>query len=344
MAELNFKQITDKLNEEFAGENRKLIFWYDANADFAEDIDSLELANASVYYLKPDNQFETKYFLERKDTEHNYLIYAPFAKPDIRENHLADTIRYSKEFFADRASLLCLDLGMGERCKPVIQKYISFFNNKVRTAAFYGLELDRYTADTIEIAMMSVLCKCNIASFEEVTRCVLSGAQFEENGYLSEFAKYGLDAAFWHQCDVQFGYTDPVPSLEKLVMTLFVTYTQKTVHTDPPSAWQPYVSYKPGNVMAFIENLMNSQIYGEEYDRLSTIIYGTLGAEKVLRELPVESLLDCGAFAGIDRIIIEWIIGRLESEDIDAKLNAAHIKEICIERRKKQFGNSYKIE
>lgn len=29
MAELNLKQITDKLNSEFTGEVRKLIFWYD---------------------------------------------------------------------------------------------------------------------------------------------------------------------------------------------------------------------------------------------------------------------------------------------------------------------------
>lgn len=343
MAELSFKQITDKLNEEFAGENRKLIFWYDANGEFAEDIDTLELENASVYHLAPDNQFAAKYFLERQDTVHNYLVYAPFAKPDIRENHLADTIRYSKEFFADRASLLCLDLGIGERYKPVIQKYISFFNNKVRTSAFYALELDGYNADTIEIALMSVLCKCSIASFEEVTRCVLS-ASFEENAYLAEFAKYGLDSAFWHQCDVQFGYMDPEPSLEKLVMCLFVTYTQKTVHAELPSAWLPYISFKPGNVMAFIDNLMNSLVYGEEFDRLSEMMYGSLGAEKVLRSLPVDSLLDCSAFAGVDRIIIEWIIGRLETEDINARLNGYTIEEICIARRKKHFGGIVSVE
>ena len=60
MAEMSLKQITDKLNEEFAGENRKLIFWYDTNGEFAEDIDTLELMNAKVYHLRPDNQFITK--------------------------------------------------------------------------------------------------------------------------------------------------------------------------------------------------------------------------------------------------------------------------------------------
>ena len=47
MAELNLKQIADKLNAEFTGDVRKLVFWYDDNAEFAEDIDTLELENAA---------------------------------------------------------------------------------------------------------------------------------------------------------------------------------------------------------------------------------------------------------------------------------------------------------
>ena len=41
MAELNLKQIIARLSEEFTGDNRKLVFWYDDKADFAEDIDSV---------------------------------------------------------------------------------------------------------------------------------------------------------------------------------------------------------------------------------------------------------------------------------------------------------------
>ena len=74
MAELNLKQIADKLNAEFTGDVRKLVFWYDDNAEFAEDI------NAKVLHPAPDNQFYTKYFLECVDRTTNYLVYAPFAK------------------------------------------------------------------------------------------------------------------------------------------------------------------------------------------------------------------------------------------------------------------------
>ena len=140
MAELNLKQITDKLNSEFLGDTRKLVFCNDANAEFITDIDTIELENAKVYRLEQNNQFRTKYFLEREDTTTNYLIYAPFPKPPIRENHLADTIRYSTEFFADRASLLALDLGIEDIYKPVIQRYIKFFGLRQELRNFMNLK------------------------------------------------------------------------------------------------------------------------------------------------------------------------------------------------------------
>ena len=48
MSEMNLNQIVDKLNSEFIGDGRKLIFWYDSNAEFSNDIDSLNLDNAKI--------------------------------------------------------------------------------------------------------------------------------------------------------------------------------------------------------------------------------------------------------------------------------------------------------
>lgn len=45
MAELNLKQIVDKLNKEFTGESRKLVFWYDEKGEFADEIDDICLDN-----------------------------------------------------------------------------------------------------------------------------------------------------------------------------------------------------------------------------------------------------------------------------------------------------------
>lgn len=137
MAELNLKQIIDRLNAEFTGETRKLVFWYDDKAEFAEDMETVELQNAKIYHLQPDNQFYTKYFLERVDKTTNYLIYAPFPKPDVRDNHLEDTMLYSRRFFADRASLLSVDLGIEEMHRSVSSGCVSHsrIRNTTRTSS-----------------------------------------------------------------------------------------------------------------------------------------------------------------------------------------------------------------
>lgn len=341
---MNLKQIIDKLNSEFTGDLRKLVFWYDANAEFSDDIDSLELDNAKVLHLETDNQFYIKYFLECEDTTTNYLVYAPFAKPSIRENHLEDTIRYSKEFFTDRASLLTLDLGIDERYKPVIERYIKFFANKDRTQKFYDLEIERFNRSTIEVALMSVLCKSKIASFEEVLRCVLTDDGLEDNKYLVEFKKFDLVGAFWQQADMVFGYSHPNPTLEKLVISMFVTYAAKTIHSEVPSAWKEFVSYKSGNIIAFLDNLMNNLLYASRFDEISKEIWNTLGAKSILSNMEPEALVDCNIFAGVDDILIDWMINRLENEDINAKLSGKTIPEICIERRKKHFAKDCRSE
>ncbi len=123
MAEMNIKQITDRLNAKFTSDTRKLVFWYDDNGEFVEDMQNVELENVKIYFWKPDNQFATKLFLEWQDTTTNYLVYEPFPKLDVRDNHLEDTWLYSMRFFADRASLLSVDLGIDEKYKPIMEKY-----------------------------------------------------------------------------------------------------------------------------------------------------------------------------------------------------------------------------
>lgn len=344
MSELNLKQITDKLNSEFASDVRKLVFWYDANAEFVDDVDTLELNNAKVLHLEPDNQFYIKHFLECVDTTTHYLVYAPFAKPSIRDNHLADTIRYSKEFFADRASLLTLDLGIDEKYKPVIQHYIKFFGNKDRTQKFYDLEIENFNRSTIEVALMSVLCKSKTASFEEVLRCIVTDDGFVDNKYLVEFEKYDLLNAFWQQAAVAFGYNDPKPTLEKLIITMFVTYASKVIHTDMPQVWKPFVSYKSGNVITFLDNLMNSYLYGERYDEVSEMVYNAINGKIHLANMEIETLVDCNIFSGVDELFIAWMLTRLENEDVGAKLNGKTIPEICVDRRKKHFGKKFRSE
>ena len=338
MAELNLKQIIDRLNEEFTGDNRKLVFWYDDKGEFAEAMDSVVLENAKVYRLAPDNQFYTKRFLEREDTTTNYLIYASFPKPDVKDNHLEDTLLYSKRFFADRASLLSVDLGIEEKYKPIIEKHIKFFANKERTQRFYDLEIETFNEENILVGMLASICRMRTCSFEEVIRVMLTDGELQDNKFLAEIEKYDLLSAFWKLCEQHFGYTDPKPNLEKLLVTMFVTATERQLSGEIPQPWKTFVSYKSGNIIAFLDNLSNSVLYRDRYDELSSHVAAGLQVNTALSGYLPENLVDCDTFITVDHIIVKWVMERLIAEDTGAKLDRYDIPAICDKRMKMHFG------
>ena len=341
MAELNLKQIIDKLNTEFSGDTRKLVFWYDEKGEFAEDIDHVELANAKVYKLEKGNQFYTKYFLEKEDTATNYLIYAPFPKPPVSENHLEDTMLYSKRFYADRASLLSVDLGIGEKYKPVIEKHIKYFANKERVKRFYDLEIENFNEENILIGLMSAICNTRTCSFDEVIRVLLTDDSLEDNKFIAEFKKYDLLDAFWKYVEQQFGFTSPAPTLEKFLISMYVTYADRYIDRELPKGWKGFVSYKSGNIIAFMDNLMNNVLYRDKYDELSAYVSGVLYAAEVLSAYEPETLIECDSFAEIDKLIIRWIVGRLTAEDLIARLGNRNLCEVCEMRSRMHFGRKF---
>lgn len=353
MAELSLKQISERLNAKFTGDSRRLVFWYDEHGDFSEDIDSLQLENAQILKLDPKGQFALKYFLERQDTVHNYVIYAPFPKTETRKNHLEDMILYSGCFYADRISLLCADLGIQGALRPVIEKHNRFFSSQERTRQFRELGMEKFDADRILTGMMSVLCGLTTCSFEQIVREVLIHEPFftEENeqdqqpvnSVMAGFERYHLIPDFWRLCSQYFGYTESSPTLEKLIMTFFATYAERHIHKEIPREWIPFISSRFGNINAFLESLMNHSLYQEFYDRLSKQAEAALHADTALKGYAPETLLDCGCFASVDILLYRWITGRLLAEDTGASLAGYTIPEICRKRAKMHFGGRYRI-
>ncbi len=341
MADLKFNQIADRLNGIFAGEGRKLVFWYDTDGEFASEVESLELKGAKVYHLEPGSQLRTKILLEREDPETSYLIYAPFPKPDIRDNHLADTLGYSVEFSADWVSLMMQDLGMDESCRPVLQQYRKFFGSKARVDAFKALHIESCTPASALVGMMSVLCKVKVSSFEETVRAVITGGSLENNPLLSELARYGLLDSFWVQCSSVFGYSSEHPSLTGLIAALFVTCAERSLHQELPETWKPFVSPKQGTAETFLENLMNNVLYQDKFDEFSASVWKALDGENELKNVSCDALADCFLFAEIDERILQWMVKRILNEDVYAKLANRTIPEICSERRKMHFGQRY---
>jgi uncharacterized protein (TIGR02687 family) len=350
MAELNLKQIADKLEEAFSeGDGRKLVFWYDEQGDFREEIGQLQLKNAKIYRLEEHNQVRTKVFLEREDTETNYLIYAPFPKPDVADNHLEDTLLYSRRFYADRASLLMADLGISEDLKPVVERHVKFFAAKARSKRFTDLGITEYTERSFTEGIISALCGLRVCSFEEALRVILSSDDGGEK-YLEEMEKYNLLPVFWSFCADAFGCREEQKNqltLKRLVISLLVTDAVKCVCAGAgpgaaqqiQSPWKPFLLEKPGSVVTFLDSVRNNILYRDAYDRYADQYAEELNVRQVFAVVGAENLLNCDTFADADTVIVKWILERLLDENTEEMLQGFTIPEICDMRARRHFSS-----
>jgi hypothetical protein len=173
---LEVKKILEELfnKEPVEGKKRNIVFWYDDEGEFAEDIDELKLDNAKIIKLADNNSFHIKYLLEKEDTESNYLLYSPSSKPMPRDNWLLDILKYSEEFSTDKATLIMRDFKVGDpSLRNVFKGYLKFFGNKERYRKFVSYHIDKFTKEKVDIAVLSALCRLSVADFEQVVKKVL---------------------------------------------------------------------------------------------------------------------------------------------------------------------------
>lgn len=119
---------------------------------------------------------------------------------------------------------------------------------------------------------------------------------------------------------------------------MFVTYSAKYIGSELPESWKVFISYKSGNMIAFLDNLMNSVLYRDRYDELSEYVANILDAANVFGTYLTENLVECDTFLCLDEIIMKWLVDRLLSEDVGAKLNSLTIPQVCEKRRRMHFG------
>ena len=339
---MNLQTIQEQLNKEFQGEGRRLVFWYDDNGEFIEDIESLLLDNARIHRLTGDNTLYTKFLLECED--HNYLIYAPFPKPVDKDNHLADMVYYSRQFFTDRVSLLCSNYDIPEKHREQLSQYGKFWKANERIDKFIALGIAEYNPEIIEIGLLAVLAGVKTPSLDEILKkMIISGGlkenKYKENKYLDEFEKMDILSSFWALCAKYYGYVEENKTFEKLVATLLVTHTANSFIGELPKSWQPFVSHKKNDVAIFVSNFMNNIYSQDRYDKIASEIGRKLKVDDFLASVPVENYFECDTFAAFDVYIIKAMAEDLVNRG--APLPEEHREMIRNRSARKHFSPTY---
>lgn len=314
---MNLTKVKELLEDNFsqdppAGGVRNILFWYDEEGEFADDIAELSLDNAKILILGDSNAFFIKYLVEKEDRLSNYLLYSSRPKPPPEENWLLDTLKYSREFSTDKAFLIMQDLGVEDSTlRKVFRKQLKFFANKERYKKFASYHLDISTPEGIDIAVMSTLCKLPVADFEQVVKKVLFKGLDKDNGCLSAIENFADINAFWELLRKKYGYVYTEKSLEFLALLFLVTHFSYNFGDKLPLTWQKYVSSKKPDCIVFVSNFMTHTVYGKAFTSLADKVEGILNLPSYLDNWELDKYIECDTFRALDKEIIAYLLRNL---------------------------------
>lgn len=348
---MDLQNIQDQLNTEFAKTSTRIVFWFDDKGEYEDEVTELCLDNATLHVLNGANWLYTKWMLHEKDTEGKYLVYAPFSKPRDSENPLADLYYYSVPYYTDRVSQMSQEVGIDNKFKEHMAQYSNFWKNKNRIEKFKTLGIDHYNVETIDVGLIAVLTDVKTPNFEEVVKQLLLN---DATDYIKALENNGLLERFWQLCSKYFGYDPEKPSLEDMAACMVVTYASASLKTSVPAVMKSYVLKKRNDVVVFVRNIMDNVLYRSAYDELSDKIDKSLRftakiSDEIKKDTGSIQLVDifaCDAFRGIDDILIDWCLDKLNDEVLDAQIDGMNIAQVAEQRITKAFhyGEDYKNE
>jgi len=107
---MQIEQLTKGIEAKFS--KSRLVFWYDPEQSFAEEISAIVIENVTLLDMSDVSVFETKKRIELDEPANKFLLYFPYGEPEAERDWLLDIRLYSEQFFADASSMLLNELGI----------------------------------------------------------------------------------------------------------------------------------------------------------------------------------------------------------------------------------------
>lgn len=329
MSEVGIEQITKQLDEQFEknkSDMRQLIFWYDDEGSFVDDISSLKLNNAKVYVRKENNSILDKVAIELDNPETDYLVYAPFQKPEKHFDHFYDMSFFSTEFKPDRASMTALELGIPTSLESVLRRYAKFFNSKERIKSFGTLKTSFNSENDVELGMIAVLANLKncVPDIDAIMTEVI-----KDSDVLVKISKFNLEGIFWQNVAERFGFEQDNPTIDNLLQQLFTIsmYMDTGILLKQNVDRSELDDPRNGNARNYLLSLKFDKRTSELFDRVSARVVDLLGGKKFLERYTIDDVYKMTLFNQSEEIIVDWLLEQLIAKNLSVVLNGVSLLE-----------------
>lgn len=199
----------------------RIVFWHDPDAQYASELDGLDLPGVTIVRLAND-EFAIKNRLLHDQPTDKFLVYRSGQVPTGIGNWLLDLEFACGVFTADRSSLVSQDLGLtAEGIDEVVQSQAKFFNASKRVQSLKALLTPEDDAARLRAKMSAVVLGQKEHSLLEITRTLLSENAEGQHSKYDALVDFGLDDFYWSGVTSIYGYESASPSVEDLVLWIF---------------------------------------------------------------------------------------------------------------------------
>lgn len=338
---VDIKQITNSLNDIFDKENYRIVFWHDPEQEFSDILGYLDLQDVTVLRKDHFGTLELKIKLEIEEINGRYLIYCPFAEPDIENDWFADIKLYSKIFIADSGSIILNELNLSNHSlRSYLNSRKKFLANQKRLEKLKRVTTIDDNEDSLDLKMMTVLVNAEQVDLFTVLMRLFGSFCDEKNfntGKISkiweEFDKFELVKPFWKFVNETFGYEVENPAIPDLLRKLLVTDMASKPEINIPSALNHFVimeSSQTRNIPVFLAQWRNNISNLSSYSIISKHFEAELNITDNITGCDIEQLLDVMTFECVERWIIPIIRDMLIN---DKECDLDEIKEFIQYRR-----------
>ncbi len=318
---MNLDQLKQGLEQAFYTEQHRIVFWYDAEQSFTEEIKALKLNDVHILNMAEESSLAIKLKLELEDQQGKYLLYFPSPEPETEKDWLLDIKLYSRSFYADRFSIIFNELGLQQQSlREHLAKREEFLKAKARLSTLKRYIQSDADAQDLDMAMIAAVVKADSVELMHIV-LALADEVVQQNLALevnpesfAELEKFQLVPALITALQTEIGYPASVEELNGEAPFKLGTFFIRLMSTgfceslgDIPLWAQELVMSSVSSratARAFLSRWRDSSKYYPTFDTLSQTVANALRIQEKVGAFDLEQLLDVMTFEVIEQKII----------------------------------------
>lgn len=327
-------KVIQDLNRRFAAPlpefyQRRIIFWYDEDQEFADKLDEIVLENAKTVVLTGSNAFAVKKLLNHDDLTSNYLVYSPVSYDRQDDNWLLDIELYSEEFRADLISIWMdeMDIPSTPAMRKQVKHYRKYFNAKDRRARIVAQNKIPSTPAQLHMAVMAAICGLKNPQPNQIIRSVFrAGLDVQNNAIYREFINYGSEDAFWAMVRQGCGFYEEEHDLGRLAIHLLLTASTRTMRPEYLAGLDSFISMPH---QAYCYDFISEWLHGEDREQLYDVaryVEDEAHLNQRFAKLAVDDLVNTECFPCINEVILTKLMTEISNHIIDVDTISATVE------------------